>query len=84
MVTKSRETANGSALNQKPDGAKVQTHDPARVWLWWFLAVLTVSQLYYVRELFAAFVLFAIAYVAIWIYALLLWLGDRFWRRWAV
>jgi hypothetical protein len=39
--------------------------DNHRVWLWTFLVVLVLSQLYFVRELVAAFVLFAILFVAI-------------------
>lgn len=38
--------------------------DNYRGWLWTFLVVLVLSQLYFVRELFAAFVLFAILFVA--------------------
>ena len=33
--------------------------DPRRSWLWCFLVLLVASQLYFVRELVAAFVLFA-------------------------
>ena len=39
--------------------------DHRRAWLWWFLAVVVASQLYFVRELVAAFAMFAIAFVAI-------------------
>jgi hypothetical protein len=41
------------------------TPDRRRVWLWVFLAVVVASQLYFVRELVAAFALFAIAFAAI-------------------
>jgi hypothetical protein len=41
------------------------TPDRRRVWLWMFLAVVVASQLYFVRELVAAFALFAIAFAAI-------------------
>lgn len=40
-------------------------HDRRRSWLWGFLAVVALSQLYFVRELLAAFALFAIAFVAV-------------------
>lgn len=40
-------------------------HDSHRTWLWWFLAMVAASQLYFVRELFAAFALFAIAFAVI-------------------
>ena len=39
--------------------------DSGRMWLWGLLAVIAVSQLYFVRELLAAFALFAIGFVAI-------------------
>ncbi|MGB9465762.1 MAG: hypothetical protein WBR10_11685 [Candidatus Acidiferrum sp.] len=41
------------------------THDRRRTWLWAFLAAVAASQLYFVRELLAAFALFAIAFAAI-------------------
>jgi hypothetical protein len=51
---------------QKTGGA-VQTKfkDNGRKWLWSFLAVLVMSQLYFVRELLAAFALFAVVFVMI-------------------
>ena len=39
--------------------------DNGRMGLWGFLAVLVISQLYVVRELFAAFALFALGFAAI-------------------
>jgi hypothetical protein len=44
---------------------QTSSEDNRRVWLWTFLVVLVLSQLYFVRELVAAFVLFAILFVAI-------------------
>lgn len=41
------------------------SNDKRRVWLWTFLLVLVLSQLYFVRELVAAFALFAIGFAAI-------------------
>jgi hypothetical protein len=38
--------------------------DHRRKWLWWFLAIAAVSQLYFVREMLAALALFSIAFVA--------------------
>lgn len=37
-------------------------HDRRRSWLWWFMAVVAVSQLYFVRELVGAYALFLIAF----------------------
>ena len=39
--------------------------DNGRMWLWGFLAVIVMSQLYVVQELVAAFALFALGFAAI-------------------
>ena len=39
--------------------------DSGRTWMWGFLAVIVMSQLYVVRELLAAFALFALGFAAI-------------------
>jgi cytochrome c-type biogenesis protein CcmH/NrfG len=57
VTTMSTTTANEAATHSAKDNR--------RVWIWWFLVVLAASQLYFVRELLAAFALFAIAFVAI-------------------
>ena len=44
---------------------KTDVKDNARKWLWSFLVVLVISQLYFVRELLAAFALFAVGFAAI-------------------
>jgi uncharacterized membrane protein YhaH (DUF805 family) len=43
----------------------MKTRDKSRKWMWWFLGVIVALQLYFVRELLAAFVLFAVAFAAI-------------------
>lgn len=57
-------TARQGHTNQE---AAVQTKlkDNARMWLWGFLAVIAMSQLYLVQELLAAFVLFALGFAVI-------------------
>lgn len=45
--------------------APATTKDRRRNWIWGFLALIVAAQLYFVRELLAAFVLFAVAFVAI-------------------
>jgi len=47
--------------------AAVQTKlkDNGRIWLWGFLAVIVMSQLYFVQELLAAFALFALGFATI-------------------
>ena len=45
--------------------AQTGPNDNRRVWLWTFLVVLVLSQLYFVRELLAAFAIFAIGFAVI-------------------
>lgn len=44
---------------------QASSNDNRRVWLWTFLVVLVLSQLYFVRELLAAFTIFAIGFAVI-------------------
>jgi predicted membrane protein len=39
--------------------------DKSRKWMWWFLGIIAALQAYFVRELLAAFVLFALGFAAI-------------------
>jgi hypothetical protein len=39
--------------------------DKGRKWMWWFLGIVAAFQLYFVRELVAAFALFAVGFAAI-------------------
>ncbi len=39
--------------------------DHARRWMWWFLAALVALQLYFVRELIAALLLFTLGFAVI-------------------
>jgi len=62
MTTKSTSDANsatGRSIGQTNDA------DAYRAWLWWLLALVAVSQFYFVRELVAAFALFAVVFAAI-------------------
>jgi hypothetical protein len=43
----------------------MKVKDNSRGWLWWLLAVVVAPQLYFVRELLAAFALFAVGFAAI-------------------
>jgi hypothetical protein len=43
----------------------MKNKDKSRKWMWWFLAVVVAMQLYFVRELLAAFALFAMGFAAI-------------------
>jgi hypothetical protein len=56
---------NQEAVVQMNLATQANPNDNRRVWLWAFLAVLALSQLYFVRELLAAFVIFAIGFAVI-------------------
>src|SRR5215471_20515477 len=43
----------------------MKTKDKSRKWMWWFLGIVGAMQLYFVRELLAAFALFALGFGAI-------------------
>ena len=43
----------------------MKTKDSSRKWMWWFLGVVLAMQLYFVRELLAAFALFVLGFSAI-------------------
>jgi uncharacterized membrane protein YhaH (DUF805 family) len=43
----------------------MKSKDKSRKWMWWFLAVVVALQLYFVRELLAAFALFAVGFAVI-------------------
>ena len=43
----------------------MKTTDKSRKWMWWFLGAIGAMQLYFVRELLAAFALFVLGFGAI-------------------
>jgi hypothetical protein len=61
------EQSSGPTAGRKIQEATVQIEvkDNARKWLWSFLVVLVMSQIYFVRELLAAFALFAVFFALI-------------------
>lgn len=44
---------------------KIRKADKDRKWMWWLLGSIAALQLYFVRELLAAFALFALGFVVI-------------------
>lgn len=54
-------TQRTSSTHANP-AASATLHDRRRSWLWWFLALVAVWQLYFVRELVGAYALFLIAF----------------------
>lgn len=49
----------------KVNRGKMRNKDNNRKWMWWFLGAVVAFQLYFVRELLAAFALFAMGFAAI-------------------
>jgi hypothetical protein len=57
-----------------------KTDDKSRKWLWWFLAVGVALQLYFVRELLAAFALFAAGFAVIALLIAALYMIQKGWE----
>ena len=57
----------------------MKNKDKSRKWMWWFLAVVVALQLYFVQELIAAFVLFAIGFAVIALVIGSLYLAVKTW-----
>ena len=58
----------------------MQSKDTGRIWLWGFLAVIALAQLYVVRELLAAFALFAVGFAALAFVVASLYLLQKSWE----
>jgi predicted membrane protein len=54
--------------------------DNKRKWMWWFLGVVIALQLYFVRELLAAFALFAVGFAAIAFVIASLYMLQKTWE----
>lgn len=58
----------------------MRNKDKGRKWMWWFLAVLAAFQLYFVRELLAAFALFALVFAAIASMVVGVYMAQKTWE----
>src|SRR5579863_3810753 len=58
----------------------MKTKDSKRKWMWWFLGVVLALQLYFVRELVAAFALFALGFAAIAFVVMSLYMLQKVWE----
>lgn len=54
--------------------------DSSRKWMWWFLGVVLALQLYFVRELLAAFALFALGFAAIALAVVSVYMLQKVWE----
>jgi len=58
----------------------MNTKDSNRKWMWWFLGVVLALQLYFVRELLAAFALFALGFAVIAFVVVSLYMLQKVWE----
>jgi hypothetical protein len=58
----------------------MKNKDNGRKWMWRFLGVLVALQLYFVRELLAAFALFALAFAAVACAVISLYMLQKGWE----
>ncbi|MGC2831413.1 MAG: hypothetical protein WB627_18425, partial [Candidatus Acidiferrum sp.] len=62
------------------DRGKMKIKDSNRKWMWWFLGVVLALQLYFVRELLAAFALFAVGFAVIAFVIMSLYMMQKVWE----
>jgi hypothetical protein len=58
----------------------MENKDKSRKWMWWFLGIVVAFQLYFVRELVAAFALFAFGFAAIALLVASLYMLQKVWE----
>jgi len=58
----------------------MKTKDKSRKWMWWFLAAVVVFQLYFVRELLAAFALFAAVFAVVAFFVAGIYMAHKTWE----
>lgn len=59
---------------------QVEVKDNGRKWFWGFLAVLVMSQIYFVLELLAAFSLFLVGFAAIALLVVIFYTLENCWK----
>lgn len=74
MFDISRQTSE-SAVQQS--SVTTPASDHRRTWLWCFLAIIAAAQFTFVRELFALYIFFAVAFVAIACVVVALFMAQR-------
>lgn len=58
----------------------MRNRDSRRKWMWWLLGVVAATQLYFVRELLAAFALFALGFAGIAVCLASLYMLQKVWE----
>jgi hypothetical protein len=57
----------------------MKNNDKSRKWMWWFLGAVGAMQMYFVRELFAAFALFVLVFAALGSVVLAIYMLQQGW-----
>jgi uncharacterized membrane protein YciS (DUF1049 family) len=58
----------------------MKNQDKSRKWMWWFLGLVAAFQLYFVRELLAAFALFAVGFAVIALLVATVYMMQKVWE----
>lgn len=58
----------------------MKTQDSGRKWMWWFLGIVVALQMYFVRELLAAFAMFAAGFAAIALVITMVYMLQKTWE----
>lgn len=58
----------------------MENQDKSRKWMWWFLGIVAAFQLYFVRELLAAFALFAVGFAVIALLITSVYMMQKVWE----
>jgi hypothetical protein len=61
-------------------GKQMKKQDKSRKWMWLFLGVVVALQMYFVRELLAAFAMFAVAFAAIALMIASMYMLQKTWE----
>jgi hypothetical protein len=65
---------------QKEGRVRMSKQDKGRKWIWWFLGAIAAMQLYFVRELLAAYTIFMLGFAAIGICIATLYTAQKAWE----
>src|SRR5260221_11809816 len=59
---------------------RMKTQDQGRKWMWGLLGAIALFQMYFVRELLAAFALFAVVFAVIATFAVGIYVAQKSWE----
>jgi hypothetical protein len=75
-----RNPGNSPGRKNQEAAVQVEVKDNGRKWFWGFLAVLVMSQIYFVLELLAAFSLFLVGFAAIALLVVIFYTLENCWK----